>query len=291
MEDCKEMKPKENVVLQLQNETGEVFYELVCKTRLSQASDFFQAFFKHSIPLDSPNIPRLLPHDAQGLKIYHLFLQTTNKEATRNLLMSLETGVEVELTLETVDAIMKQADAWNLQSVQSVVESYLRKRVVSITNRNTTEGSSLAWSLCQIVEVEQLLDAAIKYRNDIWSKSEYHSLSEQCNAWKWDTFFSVFGVGPYLTWEKSDNVILSPCRSKRVKSAKDAEAGASCFRTRRMYILNPDPEKQGGRVGDLCLSFGKGFARGVVYGSIASLFLMAIRHSTVGMEASLTMDT
>lgn len=154
MKIVKAPKLEEYVVLKLENAAGEISYECVCKTKLTEESIFFEAFFTNSTAISAPQKPALLPQEGEGLEIFHLFVLTTQKEVPRSLLSYLERGGLLTLSPENLAATMKQADAWLMDQVPPMIASFLKQKVDKVLqSKDHTKWTKTVTDLCAILEV------------------------------------------------------------------------------------------------------------------------------------------
>lgn len=154
MKIVKAPKLEEYVVLQLEIAAGEISYEYVSKTKLTEESIFFEAFFKNSTAISAPLKPALLPEEGKGLEIFHLFVLTTQKEVPRSLLGCLERGEVLTLSPENLAAMMKQADAWMMDQVPPMIASFLKDKVDRVLrSKDNKKWTETVTDLCSILEV------------------------------------------------------------------------------------------------------------------------------------------
>lgn len=195
-------KMEGKAILELQKADGEVLYKTVNRDVLSRSSDYFNAFFTHSSPADSPLRQRLLPPEAEVLDIYRLVVQVSDDKALKNLMDYLQ-GQRLELTSETLAEVMKQADSWCLDDFTPRVVKFLRTMLEPVLKKKcppvTTEAER---RLSVIIQVLRFLKAAASYGLEIWSNDAFLNIKEDSIEWLAKNFDKVLTLQRFYALAK-----------------------------------------------------------------------------------------
>eukprot|EP00210_Caulerpa_lentillifera_P007091 g6784.t1 len=190
------------VVLELQKQNGEVLYKTVNRDMLSQNSDYFKAFFAHSIPTDIPQKERLPSTEAKNLEIFRLVVQMSDDIALNNLMDYLH-GHCLELTSESLAEVMKQADSWCLDDFPNCIIEFLRNLLEPILKKKcppvTTEAER---KLSCIIQILRFLKAAASYGLEIWSNEGFALIREDCLEWLARNFDKVLTLPRFYALSK-----------------------------------------------------------------------------------------